>query len=169
MLEYKCEDETTSATSYSFYKSSQQEFKDLATQINQEDHELLTELLNTLDDIMETHVYFGKMYVTLEEQESNREQASKAYDDIVYQQRYMNDRVENITILSSFHWKKVRTILHAWLDLNRMIEDTIQKAHVICGRRLYDVDNILEKLHFPTMDLIENVFPPKLMIEQIEC
>ena len=117
MLEYKCEDETTSATSYSFSKSSQQEFKDLAIQINQEHHELLTELFNTLDDIMETHVSFGKMYVTLKEQEQNREQASKAYDDILDQQRYMNDRPNNISILSSFHFKNVSTVLHAWLDL----------------------------------------------------
>ena len=30
------------------------------------------------------------------------------------------------------------------------------------------MDNIMEILHFPTMDIIENVFPPKLMIEQVE-
>ena len=49
-----------------------------------------------------------------------------------------------------------------------MIEDTIQKAHAICGKRWYVVDNIMEILHFPNMDLIENACPPKLMIEQVE-
>ena len=30
------------------------------------------------------------------------------------------------------------------------------------------MDNIMEIFHFPTMDLIENVCPPKLMIERVE-
>ena len=38
----------------------------------------------------------------------------------------------------------------------------------MCRRRWYVVDNIMEILHFPTMDLIENACPPKLMIEQVE-
>ena len=81
---------------------------------------------------METHVTFGKMYVTIEEQEAKREQASKAYDDILDWKRYMNDRPENITILSSFQMKKVRIVLHAWPELNKMIKDTIQKAQAMC-------------------------------------
>ena len=50
----------------------------------------------------------------------------------------------------------------------RMIKDTIKKAQEMCGRIWYVVDNIMETLHFPTMDLIENACPPKLMIEQVE-
>ena len=80
----------------------------------------------------------------------------------------MKDRQEDITILSSFQLKKVRTILRAWLDFNEIIEETIKKAQDVCGRRWYDVDNIMEILHFPTMDLIENAYPPKLMIEKVE-
>ena len=30
------------------------------------------------------------------------------------------------------------------------------------------MENIMETLHFPTMDLIENACPPKLMIERVE-
>ena len=30
------------------------------------------------------------------------------------------------------------------------------------------MDNIMEILHFPNADLIENACPPKLMIEQVE-
>ena len=117
---------------------------------------------------METHVTFEKMYVTIEEQEDKREQASKAYDDTLDRKRYMKDRPQNITILSSFQMKKVRIVLHAQLELNEMIEDTIQKAQDMCGRIWYVVDNIMETLHFPTMDIIENACPPKLMIEQVE-
>ena len=80
----------------------------------------------------------------------------------------MKDRPENITILNSFQLKKVRTALRAWIDLNEMIDDTIKKAQAIYGRRWYDMENIMEILHFPTMDLIENAFLPKLMIEQVE-
>ena len=118
---------------------------------------------------METHVAFGKMSVTLEEHVAKREQASKAYDDLLYWQRYMKDRPEDITILSSFQLKKFGTVLCACLDLNEMIEDTIQKEQAICGRRWYAVDNIMEILNFHTMDLIENACPPKLMIEHVEC
>ena len=56
----------------------------------------------------------------------------------------------------------------AWLDLNYMIEESIQKAQAICGRRWYATDIIMEILHFPTMELIKNACPPKLMIEQVE-
>ena len=55
-----------------------------------------------------------------------------------------------------------------WIDLNDMIGDAVQKVQAMCGRRWYVVDNIMETLHFPTMDLIENACPPKLMIEQVE-
>ena len=99
---------------------------------------------------------------------AKREQASKAYDDILDWKRYMKDRLENITILSSFQLNKVIIVLHAWLDLNEMIDDTIKKAQAICGRIWYVVDNIMEILHFPNADLIENACPPKLMIEQVE-
>ena len=70
-------------------------------------------MFRTLDDIFETHVVFGKMFVTLEEQTTKREQDSKAYDDILDWKRYMKDRPKGITILSKFHLKKVRTVLHA--------------------------------------------------------
>ena len=55
----------------------------MAIQVNQEHHELITEMFRTLDDIFETHVVFGKMSFTLEEKMTKREQASKAYDDIL--------------------------------------------------------------------------------------
>ena len=49
-----------------------------------------------------------------------------------------------------------------------MIEDSIKKVHAICGRRWYAVDSVMEALHFPTIELIENACPLKLMIEQVE-
>ena len=72
LLEKQAKDATASATSSAFSKFSQQEFKDLAINTNQEHNELLTKLFNTLNDIMETRVSFGKMSVTLEEQETKR-------------------------------------------------------------------------------------------------
>ena len=64
----------------------------MAIQTNQEHHELVTELFKTMDDILETHVDFGKMSVTLENQVFKREKSSKAYDDILDWQRHMKDR-----------------------------------------------------------------------------
>ena len=125
-------------------------------------------MFRTLDDIFETYVAFDKMSVTLEEYKAKRQQASKSYDDILYWQRYMKDKPQGITTLSNFQLKKVRTALHAWLNLNEMIEESIQKAQAICGRIWYAVDSIMEILHFPTMEPIENACPPKLMIEQLE-
>ena len=58
--------------------------------------------------------------------------------------------------------------MQACLNLNEMIEDTIKKARAVCGRRWYVVDGIMEKLCFPTVNLIENACPPKLMTEQVE-
>ena len=80
----------------------------------------------------------------------------------------MKDKPEGITTLSSFQLKKIRIVMRAWLDLNEMIEESIQKAQEICGRRWYSVDSIMAILHFPTMDMIENACPLKLMIEQVE-
>ena len=125
-------------------------------------------MFNTLADILETNGAFREMSDTVEEQIANIQQYSKAYDAIVDWQRYMKDRLDDITILSNFQLKKFKTVLRPWIDLNEMIEDTIKKAQAICGRRWYVVDNIMEILHFPTMDLIENACPPKLMIEQVE-
>ena len=75
----------------------------MAILTNQEHHELLTQLFNTLNDIMKTHAAFGKMYVTLEEQESKREQDSKAYDDILDWKRYMKDKIEVSLPLALFN------------------------------------------------------------------
>ena len=49
-----------------------------------------------------------------------------------------------------------------------MVKETIKKEQAMCGRRWYDVDNIMEALLFPTINLVENACPPKLMIEQVE-
>ena len=125
-------------------------------------------MFNTLPEILETNGAFREMSDTVEEQIANIQQYSKAYDDILDWQRYMKDILEDITILSSFHLKKVKTVVHVWINLNEMIKDTIQKAQPICGRRWYVFDNIMEILHFPTMYLIDNACPPKLMIEQVE-
>ena len=76
----------------------------------------------------------------------------------------MKDNPENITILSSFQLKKVKTILHDWEDLNETIDQAIKKAQAIYGRRWYVADNLMEILCFPLMSLIENEFPPRLMI-----
>ena len=83
MLVNQCEDATGSASSFAFFRFSQQEFQYLAIQVNQEHHDLITEMFRTLDDIFETYVAFDKLSVTLEEQTYKRQQASKAYDDIL--------------------------------------------------------------------------------------
>ena len=124
----QCEDATASAASSTFFRFSKQEFQYLAIQVNQEYHYLITEMFRTLDDIFETYVSFDKSFVTLETQTANREQYSKAYDAIVDWRRYMKDKPEGITILSSFQLKNVRTVLCAWLDLNEMIEESFQKS-----------------------------------------
>ena len=82
LLEKHYEDETGSATSSSFSKFSQEEFKELAIQTNKEHHDLVCELFKTLDNIFETHMTFDKMSVVLEDLVENRKQASKAYDEV---------------------------------------------------------------------------------------
>ena len=108
------------------------------------------------------------MVVVLEDHVEKREKNSKAFDEIVDWQTSMKDKPENIIILSNFQLKKVKIVLRAWLDLNEMVDETIKKAQAVCVRRWYVVDSIIEDLFFPTVNLIENVCPPKLMIEQVE-
>ena len=159
---------TASASSSTFSRFTHQEFKELAIKTNQENYELISELFQTLDDIFETHVAFSKIFVVLEGQVAKREKDSKAYDDILGWKKYMKDKLENIILLSNFQLKKVRTVLRAWFDLNEIIEYSMKKAQEICRRRWYAVYNIMEMLHFPTMELIENPFPLNLMIEQVQ-
>ena len=83
LLEKQCEDANASATSSSFSKFSQEEFKELALKTNQEHYELISELFKNLDSIFETHLAFDKMFATLEDQVERREKDSKAYDDVV--------------------------------------------------------------------------------------
>ena len=67
LLEKQCEYATASAASSLFSRFSQHEFKELAIRINQENHELISELFQTMDDIFETYIAFGKMSVVLED------------------------------------------------------------------------------------------------------
>ena len=108
------------------------------------------------------------MAIVHEDHVEKREKDSKALDEIVDWKRYRKDKPKNIIILSSFQLKKFRTVLRAWLDLNEMVDETIKKEQTMCGRRWYGVDNIMEDFLFPTINLIENACPPKLMIEQVE-
>ena len=108
------------------------------------------------------------MVVVHEYHVEKREKYSKDLDDIVEWKRYRKDKPENIIILSSFQLKKVKAILRAWLDLNEMVNEPIKKEHVVCARRWYAVDSVMEALLFPIVNLIENTCPPKLMIEQVE-
>ena len=61
LLEKQYEDATASAASSSFSNFSQEEFKELALWTNRENHELISELFKTLDNIFETHETFDKM------------------------------------------------------------------------------------------------------------
>jgi len=49
-----------------------------------------------------------------------------------------------------------------------MVDETIKKAQDVSVRRWYVVDSIMEAFIFPTVNLIENACPLKLMIEQVE-
>ena len=60
-LEKQCED----ASSSSFSRFSQEEFKELAIRTNQEHYALIADLFQTLNDIYESHITFGQMYVVL--------------------------------------------------------------------------------------------------------
>ena len=83
MLERQCEDATASAASSSFSKFSQEEFKELVVQTNKEHHDLVCELFKALDNIFETHMVFEKKKFVLEDLVEKRQQASKAYDEVV--------------------------------------------------------------------------------------
>ena len=80
----------------------------------------------------------------------------------------MKDKLDNVTFLTKFHLKKVRTILRAGEDLDETVDEAIKKAQAICSRRWYAADNIMDELSFPAMVLIEKACPPRLMIEQVE-
>ena len=108
------------------------------------------------------------MAIVHEDHMEKREKSSKALDEIVNWKGYRKDKPENIIILSSFQLKRVRVVLLAWLDLNEMIDETIKKAQVVCARRWYVVDSIMDALFFPIVNLIENACPPKSMIDQVE-
>ena len=74
---------------------------------------MVYELFKTLDNIFETHMVFDKMYVVLEDLVEKRQQASKAYDEVVDWQRYMKDKPDNVTLLTNFQFKRTRIILRA--------------------------------------------------------
>ena len=111
---------------------------------------------------------FEKMSVVLEYLVEQRQQASKSYDEVTDQKRYIKDKLDNVTFLTNFQFKKVRNILRAWEDLDETIAESIKKAQAICSRRWYAADNIMDEFSFPAMLLIEKACPPGLMIEQME-
>ena len=129
---------------------------------------MVCELFRTLADIFETHTVFEKMFVVLEDLIEKRQQASKYYDEVTDWQRYMKEMPDNITLLTTFQFKRTKDILRAWEDLDDTVAEAIKKAQDICGRRWFEVNNIMIELSFPTMVLIEKACPPGLMIEQVE-
>ena len=80
----------------------------------------------------------------------------------------MKERPDNIALLTTFQFKRAKTILRAWEDLDDTVVEAIKKAQAIYNRRWYAIDNIMMGLSFPTMALIEKACPPRLMIEQVE-
>ena len=82
VLERKNEDANASASSSSFSKFSQEEFKELVIRTNREHYDLICELFKTLTDIFQTHMVFDKMSIILEDLIEKRQQASKAYVEV---------------------------------------------------------------------------------------
>ena len=80
----------------------------------------------------------------------------------------MKDKPDNVTFLTNFQFKKIRTILRSWEYLEKTITEAINKAQAICSRRWYAGDKLMDELSFPAMVLIEKACPPGLMIEQVE-
>ena len=111
---------------------------------------------------------FDKLSIVLEDLVEKRKQASKDYDEVSDWKRYMKDKLDNVTFLTNFQFKKVKTILRAWEDLDETIVEAIKKAQAIFSRRWYAADNIMDELSFPVMVLIEKACPLGLMIEQVE-
>ena len=129
---------------------------------------MVCELFKTLDNIFETHMVFDKMFVVLEDLVEKRQQALKAYDEVVDWQRYMKHKPYNVTFITSFQVKRIRVILRAWEDLNETVAEAIKKAQAICSKRWFTVNNIMDELSFCAMVLIEKACPPGLMIEKVE-
>ena len=71
---------------------------------------------------------FGKMSVVLEDLVEKRQQASKAYDEVVDWQRHTKDKPDNVTLLTNFQFKRIKTILRAWDDLDEIVAEAIKKA-----------------------------------------
>ena len=74
---------------------------------------MVCELFKTLDNIFETHMVFDKMFVVLEDLVGKRQQVSKAYDEVIDWQRYMEDKPDNVAFLTNFQLNRIRTILRA--------------------------------------------------------
>ena len=129
---------------------------------------MVCELFGTLTDIFDIHTVFDKISMDLEDLIEKIQQASKAYDEVTDCESYMKERPDNITLLTPFQFKRFKTILRAWEELDDTVFDAVKKAQSICRRRWYTVDHIMTDLSFATMELIEKACPPGLMIEQVE-
>ena len=111
---------------------------------------------------------FDKVSVVLEELVEKRQQTLKAYDEVTDWKRYMKDKPHNVTFLTNFQLKRIRTILRASEDLDETVAEYIKKAQANCSKRWYAVDNIMDELSFPAMVLIEKACPHGLMVEKVE-
>ena len=80
----------------------------------------------------------------------------------------MKERTNTITLLTPFQFKRAKTILRAWEDLDETMFESIKKVQAICGEIWYAIDHIMTDLSFLTMVLIEKECPPRLMIEHVE-
>ena len=74
----------------------------LSIPTNKVHYDFVCELFKTLDNIFETHMVFDKMSIVLEDLVKKRQQASKAYDEVIDWKRYMKDKPDNVTFLTKF-------------------------------------------------------------------
>ena len=88
---------------------------------------MVYELFKTIDNIFETHMVFDKKYVVLEDLVEKRQQALKAYDEVMDWKRYKKDKLENVTFFTNFQLKKVRLILRSWEDRDETVDEAIKK------------------------------------------
>ena len=98
----------------------------------------------------------------------NHNTRRRAATNALKQQKHIKDRPHDLPVMDKFQTKKTEVTIETWESIRDAVESLIKDGQVACKRRWLAAETLLSFLDMPSLDSIDQAFPPKLKLEEIE-
>ena len=86
------------------------------------------------NEMKELYNSFERQSDVLNDHHKRRREATKAYDSIIYWQKYMKERLEDLLILDKLKLKNIEVIIETWEGICDLVESIIRDGQASCRR-----------------------------------